>query len=149
MRKLLPFSVVCARARNGHSFPDNIRYVVIQPARTPRILICRVGKKSTRKPLLVLQYQDDDDLGDDPLLDDFRDLRRRIFRWRGRVNLPACTISSDDKHDTLNRIGPQSCGMIIPLQCWASTIDHSCKCRLVSRSSSRLHAAFFGGRQIL
>ena len=37
--------------------------------------------------LFLSQRLQDDEMGDDPLLEDFKILRRRIFHWHGRVIL--------------------------------------------------------------
>ena len=38
-----------------------------------------------RGPCTFLQRARDDDMNDDPLLDDFKILRRRVFQWQGKL----------------------------------------------------------------
>jgi hypothetical protein len=43
--------------------------------------MCRLSHK---REAGFFQMSQDDEVGDDPLLDDFKLLRRRVFQWQGR-----------------------------------------------------------------
>ena len=41
------------------------------------------AKPYSKKGDILLQRMQDDEMGDEPLLEDFKVLRRRIFHWHG------------------------------------------------------------------
>ncbi len=52
----------------------------------------------------TMQRAQDDDMNDDPLLDDFKILRRRLFQWQGEQQTRQ---ASDMRHNAV----------ILPLDC--------------------------------